>query len=389
MTKISSSKQLIVLGNGFDLSSGLKTTYKNFFDYYYRNIGIEESKLNLVRDKIIQMSELSQNDNNIFSKINSWMLLFKDRSLSMDSNWMNVEETILYYLTAGIIPQTNAVLNKWKKLARDKYDVSHIIISLPANRSSVLIANKIISTELSKVNYDKEKFFLQSYTEDFVAKFLLEELQELENEFENFLFKEAGFDIGQDGLGIDYFEKARNLITTIVKNNYEFTDESYNIMCFNYTDPWSEVWERNGAISEDFNSPKRYINVHGRAVRSSENTIIFGIDNQTIQSTRLVNIFEDGITTIKIFGHSLGEADYSYFQQMFDYFDLYNNNSIKLYFYYKKYDQRSTLEYLHEQSVIITRLLEKYGDTMNNKSHGKNLITRLELMRRLHIIELK
>lgn len=360
------------------------------------------------------MSELSQNDNNIFSKINSWMLLFKDRSLSMDSNWMNVEETILYYLTAGIIPQTNAVLNKWKILARDKYDVSHIIISLPANRSSVLIANKIISTELSKVNYDKEKFFLQSYTEEFVAKFLLEELQELENEFENFLFKEAGFDIGQDGLGIDYFEKARNLITTIVKNNYEFTDESYNIMCFNYTDPWSEVWERNGAISEDFNSPKRYINVHGRAVRSSENTIIFGIDNQNIQSTsldyiftktfrtlvnysdpgiarstRLVNIFEDGITTIKIFGHSLGEADYSYFQQMFDYFDLYNNNSIKLYFYYKKYDQRSTLEYLHEQSVIITRLLEKYGDTMNNKSHGKNLITRLELMRRLHIIELK
>lgn len=39
---------------------------------------------------------------------------------------------------------------------------------------------------------------------------------------------------------------------------------------------------------------------------------------------------------IKFYRHSLSEADYSYFQSIFDYYNLYENNKVSLIFYYSK-----------------------------------------------------
>lgn len=61
---------------------------------------------------------------------------------------------------------------------------------------------------------------------------------------------------------------------------------------------------------------------------------------------------------------------------------------MKLIFYLKKYDIRKTYEYLHEQSKMIVHLIEKYGETMDNQNHGKNLLTRLEMTKRIFIKEI-
>ena len=81
---------------------------------------------------------------------------------------------------------------------------------------------------------------------------------------------------------------------------------------------------------------------------------------------------------IKFYGHSLSEADYSYFQSIFDYYDLYGNNNVSLIFYYSN-------EF--EQNDEIYRLINSYGRTLMNQEQGKNLIHNLLLENRLKIVE--
>lgn len=70
---------------------------------------------------------------------------------------------------------------------------------------------------------------------------------------------------------------------------------------------------------------------------------------------------------------------------MFNYYNLYNNDVLKLYFYFKQNGSQSVIEHIRLQSKMIIKLLEKYWKTMTNKDLGKNLITRLQVTKRLYI----
>ena len=70
-----SLKQLIVLGNGFDLACGLKSTYYDFFDYIYG-----QKKLN------------KTNSNNFWYKI---LQNYKEDTIE---NWADIEKQILVQL---------------------------------------------------------------------------------------------------------------------------------------------------------------------------------------------------------------------------------------------------------------------------------------------------
>ncbi len=48
-------------------------------------------------------------------------------------------------------------------------------------------------------------------------------------------------------------------------------------------------------------------------------TLINYSDDRKPNGSEIQNVFDTNIKYIKFFGHSLGEADYSYLQQMFDY----------------------------------------------------------------------
>ena len=172
-----------------------------------------------------------------------------------------------------------------------------------------------------------------------------------------------------------------------------------NILSFNYT----ALFDILGV-----NSPCKYRNVHGKLCNSNcsaecnSSSVIFGIDDTIIQaqdSNSELRLFSktyrkmlcEGSPAsilpsnnkpleIKFYGHSLGEADYSYFQSIFDYYNLYGNNDVSLIFYYSKG---------FEQNDAIYQLINSYGKTLANKDQGKNLIHKLLLENRLKIIELK
>lgn len=88
---------------------------------------------------------------------------------------------------------------------------------------------------------------------------------------------------------------------------------------------------------------------------------------------------------IRFFGHSLNEADYSYFQSIFDYYGIYDNANVSLQFFYSLYKP----EVKDNMTDNVYKLVNQYGATLNNKDQGKNLMHKLILEKRINISEIK
>ena len=176
------------------------------------------------------------------------------------------------------------------------------------------------------------------------------------------------------------------------------TLKSTHILSFNYTNIFDII---------QLESPGNYTNVHGKLCTNNckdcnNSNIIFGIDDTTIQSQsevpelrlfsktyrkmknsssplNILPAINNKLLEIKFYGHSLSSADYSYFQSIFDHYNIYENNLVSLIFYYSKG---------HEQYDAIYDLINIYGNTLANKNQGKNLMHKLLLENRIKIIEI-
>lgn len=126
------TSQLIVLGNGFDLHCGLKSSYKDFLYYvitqkytnYFSSDSEEASDRNEAIEKAFDKSanyvgvrrihfdadyferNVKMNDT-IYPDINIWyLILFHERlmqSLDSSSNWSDIESVIEKYINSKII----------------------------------------------------------------------------------------------------------------------------------------------------------------------------------------------------------------------------------------------------------------------------------------------
>lgn len=197
---------------------------------------------------------------------------------------------------------------------------------------------------------------------------------------------------------VEYKDYGEPFIKKILSNEF-YALRNTNIINFNYTALFDIL---------KVESPCVYGNVHGKLCnnRCTENctssNIIFEIDDTFIQTQdansdlRLfsktyrkmldtsapINILpskDNNEIEIKFYGHSLSEADYSYFQSIFDYYNLYSNDKVSLVFYYSKG---------YEQYEAIYKLINVYGRTLANENQGKNLMHKLLLENRLKIEEI-
>lgn len=137
-------------------------------------------------------------------------------------------------------------------------------------------------------------------------------------------------------------------------------------------------------------------NVHGNL---KDGNIIFGIDDGVINDISGAHMFSKTyrklhidfgketilpkrVDNIIFYGHSFGEADYSYFQSIFDYYDLYDS-SVKLNFLHSYYHKDSD-SYELEVTKRVYDLLKKYGETFGNMK-GKNLLHKILIEGRIHV----
>ena len=191
----------------------------------------------------------------------------------------------------------------------------------------------------------------------------------------------------------DYAEKACQLFRKLVSVGLDEFEQPCNYLFnFNYTNPFS-------SLNPD--ELQGQCHIHGTVAENPEKTnLIFGVDgygvgvrdktyrftkarrradllvgnNAAFDDSAFMDIYNNSIDSIKVYGHSLNVADYSYFHSWFDRTGLYDS-SVKLYFI-------GTYEHEPDRDSVIA-LLEQYAATISNRSKGDNLLSRLIMENRL------
>lgn len=363
-------KQLLIIGNGFDLSCGLKSRYNDFFyDLYKEN----PQKYSITEEK------------------NYWFKLFKGM-VKFDENstlgWTDVESQILTELmNIEFLYNSDLFLNIEPQMSEDsiKAYISRFILTIADayqyyDEDSVLNTFVVLTQTLHEIDvFDKSSTFDR----------LKKDLKKFETTFASYLNNEL------ERNGDDYdFNSSRLFDKLLLQNHlsrhYQYNrtdigDNTRQIISFNYTQP-------------SLHDSIRYI--HGNLENKN---IIFGIDYDSVSNlfnyhplefTKSYRILENklnsrvsissDIKNILFYGHGLGEADYSYFQSIFDKVDLYHGDA-KLIFYWTQFGDQD--QYIVQVENVV-RLIEKYGQTFTNKDHGRNLFTKLLLENRIIFVEI-
>lgn len=367
------NNKLIIIGNGFDLHSGLKSSFDDFFKktqlplisnknlnrIYNYNITFDFDFISLLlynsyyRPNIeIQMYTKNERTVNYKKSFNEAFNLSKNLI-----DWMDVEGFIKAVLTSSSINKLKDCFNKIKN--NEIYNINCIC----------------------KLDYIPEfmiyRMMKQGQNYNDFYDFFFRELKNFEISFKNYLS-----DLINNTL---YREKSFTIFNHLVNSN-----DHGIILNFNYT-------------SINANSNFKEVNVHGKLA----DDVIIGIDGKDLVDDELIiftktfrklyrrdniSVLNKDINEIVIYGHSLGEQDYSYFQSIFDYLDIYNSSTIIRFIYSddfikenNAYSTQNKEDYKLKITKKLFKLINVYGLTLNNKDNGKNLLHKLVLEGRIKI----
>lgn len=369
-------EELYILGNGFDLYLGLKTKYSD----YFKNRKISEEFFEKI--KLIFKNSIGSYNYDARGKVyavfdyNETLLnmqiiqLYKDIEKNLfylyliflkkcDLNWNEVENNILPFIrdTSKIFKlKMETILGNIEKNEMYKY---------------LLIAKVIIKDR-------KNLSFLD---------FMMEQLNLFEKDFGNY--------IGS----LELKEKNKNRLINIFRTTCrkKIINFNYSIFLQDLIDRYKDIAFSEIEIARRIKSIESIVNIHGDFKNP-----IFGIDSHNSEeqfqnftkTSRILNNdtvgnFElpkpEKLGTINFFGHSLSEADYSYFQSLFDYYDIYSSN-IKLNFMYSEYDKNDLTRAKRETHNNVVKLMNNYGEKLENKDKGKNLLHKLLIENRIKLI---
>lgn len=413
-------KSIIIIGNGFDLQCDLKSDYGSFYNdcklkntNFYEYIRVEL----LGKTKYNQHSSYTIDYEESFYKSRDFV---NERLQDIDLNNVNSWEVILTVLCSKQFKNLENIF--WKDI--EKY-ISDFVTNSD-NKNEININNlgtafikirnhepivekdlilyklaftifKIFNSEDSDLIFNMSKLYFDKYlvSKDVydLYRFLLNELNRLE--YKLGIYLECIYSKNRN----IYERKAEQLFNLIIGSLKE--DAKKYIMSFNYTLPKVKISNLNG------------VNVHGSIEDLDKyklNSIIIGIDQDKIKSSDFAymftktyrkmylstnlnsqplpkNIAQSPVSNIFIYGHSLSEADYSYYFSLFDFYSIYSSD-VKVNFIFTVYKEveRDIIE--HRLFLDITKLFNVYIDRMTNKNQLKNLQHKLLLEQRLIVKEI-
>ena len=359
----------LVLGNGFDLHCDLRTSFKHYYIYNYERIDIikkwYEEFDRYFKKKQVPLVDTSQNVE-LFNNTSLWDFFFVILCIERNNSdfegylWCQVEEDI-----------ANALKDvKHAKNEAELIDSVSTQLSTPINLDFVYeemtaVSKSYDSPVCAFAHVVDHKSNHSIYSKEDFYSFLLNELKLFENEFVKFLKWQLAETI-YHSFGIvtpnhTYFMKA---VATI--NEICGFDNLVSIDSFNYT-----------YIEDD--RVKQIIHY----INSDIENPIFGVDSVfqtddpkfifTKTSRRMANDTvsknvdnREKYEHVIIYGHSLNEADYSYFFPIFDEIDLANNKSTsKIVFAYSIFEESKRAERIKEINDSVFRIIEKYAVERN------------------------
>ncbi len=376
--------QLIVVGNGFDLECGLKSGFGSFLD---------------ARKEAFKLADDDLDAGEAHFRKTLWDLVLGSLE---GSNWCDVEGAIRRWLVGSDVDE----------LENAGALMDEVLESLIRLNSACGIEPL---PEIAPVYYFLDR--TQGEAAIWSRKKLLErtmaDLHALERDFAAYLHEEIG-------IRREYSGNASRLMANLLRDSRvsekDFKVES-SVLSFNYTTPFASV--------DSYGLHVPVVNIHG-ALRDGDaggENIVFGIDGTgllgdsdimpftktyrimslgTGDGGELVHIppangnQDFGTSLIKFYGHSLARADYSYFQAIFDAVRLYEGD-VRLIFYYRRHSRGEISPEAEVEELAgirtatmkqVIALLNAYGDTLDNKDHGRNLIHKLLIEGRLTVMEL-
>lgn len=357
---------LVVLGNGFDLACGLRSGFADFFTP--RMDKLTEITQTGVKGDLPWFAHMSRE-----TELTAWDIVLEGRH---GDDWADVESAINEWINSGkrhdnIKGLCSAMQNRFM----DPYGARRETYT-PNTPVENQLFHYLISGHGSQLHDSKD------LTETLVSV-LVGELRKLENALCKYLKGEV------DSSSV-YQQNSEKLLSTILKDEARggLEDDNVTVLTFNYTIV-------AGSPSGKFHS----VNIHGTLDNSD---IIVGVDGSQVMEdpvvlpfTKTYRVMSTGgrglhealpgsVSTILFFGHSLAQADYSYFQAIFDYINLYAGDT-RLVFYYRPYASRTIDDVRTEMMERVIRLLTAYGKTLDNRDHGNNLIHKLLLEGRLAV----
>ncbi len=440
--------KIVIIGNGFDLASGLPTTYTAFFDYrveqrknefdsiskllyfsvksnakrYYDEFRRNEAIENNIRITGVKLRKRLENAINqdfvdasitynkqikslIDGGINFWDIYFwVIKNELTDASWSSIEDNIRSFLNDKDIKRRVNVGHYPSKVKLENFkpDVGgtiseqyfeDIMSGANENQKIRILFQSFVNNH--QVNYDNNSFY----------NFLYEQLEKFENEFKEYIKKTIDDFVNSSRTNLKIY---RDNFVKLIDNDI---DDVYFLINFNYTgfsistDDKIEPSNSKKFIRNKQEITISEINVHGRC----DKKVIFGIDQSEIDATSSAYIFTKTyrkmyesdempslalpkkmeVDEIIFYGHSLSKADYSYFQSIFDFYDIYSSN-VKLSFLYSLHGEPHSYKLIKAEKLrSITSLMQTYGHSMSNEDHGKNLVHKLLLENRLDVKEIE
>ena len=236
--------------------------------------------------------------------------------------------------------------------------------------------NKILNIDI--VNIEEKKELL-----DCVTEVVLEQLKEVERDFIMYLENEVD-------MNNYYLDKSKILANYLLKEGKIFSENAnYNILSFNYTEPWGEKLN----FRDDFIHVNLFKNIHGTLKNKS---IIFGIDDNIIDASNVgyrftkvsrimeMNTIKENISTpinaildksvnrVVFYGHSLSDADYGYFQFIFD--EYAKNENTIFEFCYTVFEGTTKQNEIIKLREGISRIFGRYEKENDERKYTlKNL----------------
>ena len=234
---------ILVIGNGFDLAHGLKTSYKDFLEACHK--------------MSLQEPIEGKTDYKKLCDCNLWMKHFITRQKQLGNTWIDLENEIY------------TVIKKIEKICRQNYLASGKVLTLEKriNDFNILTIEKFLrdtswGEQLCKDGYINPcnpsyiHFYIQTY-QDFVT-LLYGQLREFTQAFEQYII--------QDVL---------TQITPTIKYDFSLQPQtgSVHVLSFNYTDTYEKLYKRKSIYAD----PKSvYVYIHGKASTTEGCNLVLG-----------------------------------------------------------------------------------------------------------------
>lgn len=316
---------ILIIGNGFDLAHGLKTSYKDFLDY----------------------CEKLPSDNEFLK--NLWLRYFwevKDKKI-IESTWIDFETEIYNQICrlSNVVKGTCHIytLDKnpnYKTPSINAYFIENELGPFPISH------NQVLKTNEGKIN------------------FIYSQLRDFTKAFERYLTEE----ISKQLASLEY------KLSLSAKSEY-----SFKVISFNYTDTIEKIYDNNGKGSLYYKIKPVY--VHGKANANSDDcklvlgTHSFDRKNNEVDKKlsmdfnvfqkhnqrhkyRTIEVYQDFLQEITnprkiihpvfhVIGHSLDETDHNILKHIF----TANKNTKRINIYYHNEEAQEKL--IHNITDII------------------------------------